>query len=239
MLKHCPVSCGVCRDECKDTHNDCPGWATAGQCHDNPGFTLKTCSASCEVCQANACEDKNATQCEVWGEAECLANPGAVMRDCPKTCGVCSVVCTDKEPACRDWANSGECEKNPASMLSLCPQSCGTCHEVRSCARALWPRPRRPPASYAGTPCAPTSLGCAGLLLAARQRRQRISRPAELRGSCVCACAMDTSSSASLRSPRTRCDAGVAMGGAPLPEDPRGDHCRPGRCERGGGGGGG
>merc|ERR1719164_259212 len=70
MLKHCPVSCGVCRDECKDTHNDCPGWAAAGQCHSNPGFVLKTCPHSCEVCAATVCEDKNATQCEIWGETE-------------------------------------------------------------------------------------------------------------------------------------------------------------------------
>ena len=56
-----------------------------------------------QVCEANTCEDRNSTQCEIWGEAECANNPGAVMRDCPKTCGVCSNVCTDKEVACNDW----------------------------------------------------------------------------------------------------------------------------------------
>ena len=114
MLKHCPVSCGVCRSECTDTHNDCPGWAADGQCHKNPGFTLKSCPKSCEVCQATTCEDKNQTQCEIWGEAECANNQGAVMRDCPKTCGVCTAVCGDKEEACPDWAAKGECEANPA-----------------------------------------------------------------------------------------------------------------------------
>ena len=136
MLKHCPVSCGVCRDECVDTHNDCPGWANAGQCHENPGFTLKTCPSSCEVCQATVCEDKNATQCAIWGETECANNPGAVMRDCPKTCGVCQTMCADKEEACADWAAKGEGEKNAASMLSLCPQSCGTCHELEKFSNA-------------------------------------------------------------------------------------------------------
>ena len=86
--------------------------------------------------QATTCEDKNSTQCEIWGESECLANPGAVMRDCPKTCGVCQTVCADKETACADWAAKGECEKNAASMLSLCPQSCGTCHELEKFASA-------------------------------------------------------------------------------------------------------
>ena len=102
------------------------------QCHKNPGFTLKSCPNSCEVCGANLCEDKNATQCEIWGEAECAHNPGAVMRDCPKTCGVCSSVCADKEAACPDWAAKGECEKNAASLLSLCPQACGICQEMEN-----------------------------------------------------------------------------------------------------------
>ena len=93
-------------------------------------YTLKTCPGSCEVCEATVCEDKNATQCAIWGERECADNPGAVMRDCPKTCGVCQTVCADKESACADWAQKGECEKNPGSMLSLCPQACGTCHEL-------------------------------------------------------------------------------------------------------------
>ena len=107
-----------------------PGWAKAEQCHKNPGYTLKTGPKSCEVCKANVCEDKNATQCAIWGETECANNPGAVMRDCPKTCGVCTAVCADKEPACHDWAIKGECETNPNSMLALCPQSCGTCHQL-------------------------------------------------------------------------------------------------------------
>lgn len=53
-------------------------------CTSPAGFVLKTCAASCEVCDATVCDDKNSTQCEIWGEAECANNPGAVMRDCPK-----------------------------------------------------------------------------------------------------------------------------------------------------------
>ena len=90
------------------------------------------CPNSCQVCEANTCEDKNATQCAIWGEVECNANPGAVLRECPKTCGVCTAVCSDKEEACKDWAAKGECEKNPASMLSLCAASCGTCQELEA-----------------------------------------------------------------------------------------------------------
>ena len=87
---------------------------------------------SCQVCEKSICEDKNATQCAIWGETECNANPGAVLRECPKTCGVCTAVCSDKEEACKDWAAKGECEKNPASMLSLCAASCGTCQELEA-----------------------------------------------------------------------------------------------------------
>jgi hypothetical protein len=89
-----------------------------------------------QVCEANTCEDRNSTQCEIWGEAECANNPGAVMRECPKTCGVCTTVCADKEESCKEWASKGECEKNPASMLALCPQACGACHELEKFGKA-------------------------------------------------------------------------------------------------------
>merc|ERR1719337_321854 len=51
MNLHCAVSCGVCTGTCKDTHNDCPGWASDGECVSNPGSVLKQCPNSCSVCK--------------------------------------------------------------------------------------------------------------------------------------------------------------------------------------------
>ena len=77
LNEHCPVTCGVCRDQCKDQHDDCPGWAREGECVNNPGHTLKTCPTSCgvEACKADTgCADKNATACAIWAlDDECLS----------------------------------------------------------------------------------------------------------------------------------------------------------------------
>merc|ERR1719384_1869646 len=35
--------------------------------------------------------------------------------------------CSDDNPSCEFWANSGECERNPAFMLANCRLSCGVC----------------------------------------------------------------------------------------------------------------
>jgi len=134
MNMHCPVSCGVCKDACKDMHDDCPGWAKEGECVTNPGHTLKTCPNSCDlaVCKTpGGCVDHNATACAVWAlDDECLKNPGMMHAECPSTCGVCSTVCQDKDTSCQSWATDGQCESNPDGMLTLCPQACGVCHDL-------------------------------------------------------------------------------------------------------------
>ena len=36
MNLHCPVTCGVCEGKCKDTMNDCPGWAERRRVQEEP-----------------------------------------------------------------------------------------------------------------------------------------------------------------------------------------------------------
>ena len=36
MYKECPIACGVCTPECKDSKKQCSGWAESGGCNDNP-----------------------------------------------------------------------------------------------------------------------------------------------------------------------------------------------------------
>merc|ERR1712060_110681 len=128
-----------CKGACKDTHNDCPGWAIGGECTSNPGHTLKHCPFSCGVCKAatsegpKECKDKNSTACAIWSlNDECLRNPEHMHTECAATCGVCTTVCEDKAADCASWAADGECEENPNSMMVQCPQSCGLCHGLES-----------------------------------------------------------------------------------------------------------
>merc|ERR1719235_1384935 len=134
MNMHCPVTCGVGKAACKDTHDDCPGWAREGECANNPGHTLKACPVSCglQACkEETGCADKNATSCAVWAlEDECLKNPGMMMSECAASCGVCQTVCEDKSKDCANWAAEGECDSNKDAMSTLCPQSCGLCHQL-------------------------------------------------------------------------------------------------------------
>ena len=129
---NCPVSCGVCGGACKDTHDDCPGWAKEGECSNNPGYTLKMCPFSCGVCEVGeSCKDTNSTACAIWEvNDECLKNPDHMHRNCAGSCDVCNTVCENKNADCANWATEGQCEENPGSMLTTCPQSCGVCHDL-------------------------------------------------------------------------------------------------------------
>ena len=63
MSLHCPVTCGVCKDKCKDRAADCPGWTAQGECYNNAQFMYHKCPSSCGVCEMGQCADKNETQC--------------------------------------------------------------------------------------------------------------------------------------------------------------------------------
>merc|ERR1719408_236279 len=88
MYKDCPISCGVCTPECKDTKNLCEGWAAAGGCNDNPSFMALYCPVTCGVCKG-ACKDRSA-ECPGWtAQGECYENPQWMYHKCPSSCGVC------------------------------------------------------------------------------------------------------------------------------------------------------
>ena len=50
MLRECPETCGVCRQVCKDKHESCKAWASAGECTKNAASMRALCSSSCLVC---------------------------------------------------------------------------------------------------------------------------------------------------------------------------------------------
>tara|TARA_B110001452_G_scaffold184671_1_gene155277 strand:+ start:3513 stop:3851 length:339 start_codon:yes stop_codon:yes gene_type:complete len=91
----------------------------------------RECPLSCGVCDGDSlCEDKNKTQCQIWGEWECSNNSQAVARDCMATCKTCTKLCVDKDASCRQWMIDGECEENKQGTQQLCPQSCGLCRDI-------------------------------------------------------------------------------------------------------------
>ena len=115
-------ACGV-----PTSDESCPNWARDGGCHQNAGAVLKACGKSCDL---ETCEDKNSTQCAIWGEEQCAVNPGAMLRECPKTCGMCRNTCHDKDESCKAWADAGECTKNAVAMRRVCPSSCLICANI-------------------------------------------------------------------------------------------------------------
>ena len=68
MLKYCAKSCDACDrrqtyeieddydddfdedDLCVDSHENCPFWASAGECKANPKYMLDNCAKSCDAC---------------------------------------------------------------------------------------------------------------------------------------------------------------------------------------------
>ena len=40
---------------CDDNNTNCPGWANSGECAANPGYMLKYCRKSCQVCVESKC----------------------------------------------------------------------------------------------------------------------------------------------------------------------------------------
>ena len=140
-----PVTCGVCEGKCKDTMDDCPGWAKSGECETNPGHSLINCPLSCGTCAAGPCKDVNITACALWALAgQCKETPEYMAKECPASCGICTVVCEDKHKDCPSWTAAGECDSKK-HMHKKCPQSCGVCSRLEQFARSQ-------PALAAGSP---------------------------------------------------------------------------------------
>lgn len=121
---------------CSDDRDQCPAWAAAGECTNNPKFMLKSCKQSCGECGTDGdetpCDDVK-EECQVWADAgECENNPSYMLVSCKKSCDKCEApdeddVCKDSRDECRAWSEVGECENNPAFMYQNCKLSCEAC----------------------------------------------------------------------------------------------------------------
>lgn len=140
-------------DECVDGDEECPEWAEAGECKNNPEHMLEHCPLSCGVCKgiekSKECVDAD-ENCPDWAaEGECTNNPENMHFNCPLSCGKCSTGvgnriaqpqeatteppemqpahCVDQNENCEAWVKTGECEKNPEFMNQVCMRSCKIC----------------------------------------------------------------------------------------------------------------
>ena len=59
---------------CTDDESNCAGWASAGECQNNPGFMLHMCKLSCGQCGSGAVPVVTQTSRESW-ETEDLTRP--------------------------------------------------------------------------------------------------------------------------------------------------------------------
>merc|ERR1719512_234946 len=101
---------GCCRFEadCGDCGEDGTGW-----CHQSAGNCAQ-CSGTFDPAGSPP------AGCGGPGGGNPSPSPPAPQ---PPPAGSCS----DDNPSCEFWANSGECERNPGYMLANCRLSCGVC----------------------------------------------------------------------------------------------------------------
>ena len=160
-------------DGCRDSNDDCKGWAAAGECVSNSAYMRSNCPRSCGACAKAAppvvsskgkvrprragCEDAEGYDCAARAaRGECYASRNATAMQCPVSCRLCrfssllreALSCEDSHANCASWASAGECTKNPPFMQTSCAASCNICDQKRQmCDRP----PNTPPTVVAGT----------------------------------------------------------------------------------------
>ena len=115
---------------CVDLNDSCLDWATDGECEKNPGYMIKDCPRSCNVCG----EDDDDEGSDDWYEEREDDDDGAATAAAdfvPRDANGRPIACEDKHELCQNWARRGECGANPSFMTPNCPISCGMdCREL-------------------------------------------------------------------------------------------------------------
>jgi len=124
---------------CRDHHERCSEWASAGECTINPSYMSHNCARSCGTCGlGQGCTDLN-DLCEVWAAAgECAKNPQYMSVNCALSCDTCGPEeieedlsrkddCVDLHDMCKEWSSNGECLLNWKYMETACRASCMLC----------------------------------------------------------------------------------------------------------------
>jgi len=178
VKKYCPLSCGRCtnisentssrkneaRDaekdsartvmdetnSCKDDHENCAGWADAGECETNPNYMLNSCRKSCGQCKTvlNKIEDDSTallSRTAKFGvvqsahgnlKEKTLDKVKSMLDYMEKSDDYLSLPtkirnnCQNNNELCSFWAALDECKKNMAFMKIQCAPACQTCHLI-------------------------------------------------------------------------------------------------------------
>ncbi len=124
-------------DNCKDEHESCSFWASEGECDNNPGYMLSSCSRSCNSCpeilSSNFYGEDQECQGEYYEELlDRVAKMDKYMLEEVSTPDYDKVrdQCKNRNKMCIYWAHIGECEKNPSFMLTNCAPACETCRMI-------------------------------------------------------------------------------------------------------------
>jgi len=125
---------------CKDEHEQCEMWASLLECDSNPGYMLRNCKKSCNICGDNGSTlptnygDHGDTQkCEGEDESACLSVVTKMedyMISEYKTNPAFRKIqskCKNRHTDCALWATQGECDANPSYMQVHCAPVCGSC----------------------------------------------------------------------------------------------------------------
>lgn len=138
---------------CEDTHDGCKGWASLGECEQNPDYMLMHCPISCDSCPEPL--DLSTEERELLGTVAKYGKAQKVQgEDSSKTLEVIRKTitymqneiygpnpthtlseailaeCTNREELCAFWAAIGECDANKAYMKTKCAPSCQTCEMI-------------------------------------------------------------------------------------------------------------
>lgn len=183
LKRYCKLSCGTCeysgkkdsirkdgrqerrktlagtnteqKDLCKNNHESCSGWASMGECENNPVYMLSNCKESCGLCkkvESIKVDDisrilkrtaKFGTIQAVEGNKKemTLDNVKAMLDYMEKSEEYLSLPskiqnnCRNNNELCSFWAAIGECEKNISFMKVQCAPACQTCHLIDMASR--------------------------------------------------------------------------------------------------------
>jgi len=143
------------RAKCEDLHQKCKGWASMGDCANNPNYMLVYCPISCNSCPgpldlSNEEEDLFDAVAK-YGESQYIVGTNATkiigvirktvnymqnnihgirLNSTKRMSEKILNACTNREALCAFWAAVGECEANKDYMQTKCSPSCQTCETI-------------------------------------------------------------------------------------------------------------
>ena len=116
------------RIPCIDTNEQCPDWASSGECQKNPQYMLIHCRKSCGSCisldSTQIAPDESTREQVLYKLIETQEYQHHQAERTVETLKTC----INYEEMCTQWSLTGECDRNPAFMHRVCAPACKTCH---------------------------------------------------------------------------------------------------------------